>query len=55
MMVVEEDVDVHNTREVLFRLEPTCHRFVRHSSMRSSFVDGWNVTPSIRCSGSCTG
>jgi hypothetical protein len=30
-------------------------RFVHHSWMRSSFIDGWNVTPSIRCSGNCTG
>ncbi len=32
------------------------HRFEEvYSSMRRSFVDGWNVTPSMRCSGSCTG
>ena len=24
---------------------------LRYSSIRRSFVDGWNVTPSIRCSG----
>ena len=31
------------------------HLVFRYSSIRRSFVDGWNVTPSIRCSGNCTG